>query len=203
MTTSEPPPDLLCDTTPVRYFSIVGQFDLLVAVAGGTVSLPREVLDPEEPEGGMAGVLSEIGKSERYFAKRSEDPDATSKWSRIRSLRHRQDIVVVDMNDEELDTYAELRSLPFARARRIAPLGPGEAAVIAIAERRSFRVAMDDGPARRVLGERAPHVLIQTTRDLLRMAASEKHIIESSEAAIIYADMKADLLAGPDSLWDP
>lgn len=51
MTTSEPPPDLLCDTTPIRYFTIVGKIDLLALTAGGALFLPREVLDPEEQEG--------------------------------------------------------------------------------------------------------------------------------------------------------
>jgi predicted nucleic acid-binding protein len=204
LTISEPPLELLCDTTPIRYFTVVGQIDLLVAVAGGIVLVPREVLDLDEAEEDPADLISEIGKSERYFARRSVDPDAMAKWSRLRSLRVRQDLVVVDMDDEELETYAELRSLAFAKAEGIAPLGPGEAAVIAIAERRNVRVAMDDGPGRRVLAQRAPLVAIQTTRDLLRMAASgELHLIESPEAMIIYADMKADLLAGPDSLWEP
>lgn len=106
------------------------------------------------------------------------------------------------MDDQHLEVYTTLRSLAFARKRRIAPLGPGEAAVIAIAERGDYRVAMDDGQARSVLRERAPGVHISTTRDLLRLAVAQERI-SSPEAEIVYSDMKADHLAGPDSLWEP
>ena len=60
---------LVCNTTPVRYFALVGQFELLVRILDGEVRVPRQVLDPDEDPDGIESLVSEIAQSERYWAK--------------------------------------------------------------------------------------------------------------------------------------
>jgi len=192
----------ICNTTPVRYFALVGRFDLLVQALGGQVNVPRTVLDPEEdPDVEPASLLSEIGQSERYWVVRSSHADELENWSRLRTLRQRTDVEIVDLSDDELELFGILLSQSFARDMGFAlPLGRGEAAVIAIAETRGWDAIMDDAAARRALQHRAPSVSIHTTRDILRMSV-EQDLVSRSEAEDIYLSMRDKRLIGPDELW--
>lgn len=191
----------VCDTTPVRYFAITGQFDLLARVLGGTVQVPRQVLDPAENADGVEALLSELGRSERYWAKRSRDPDAMDCYSRLRALRARSDIRVVDLDPEEELAFAEMIGPSFLRSfGRLGRLGAGEAAVIALVEARGWAAIMDDGAARDVLQHRSPGAIVSTTRDVLRRAVGEE-LVDSAEATLIYADMLAKGYRGPEDLW--
>jgi predicted nucleic acid-binding protein len=187
---------------PIRYFAVVGQFDLLVEALGAPVRTPRQVFDPDDQVDTPGSLVSEIGGSERHFRARSgREPGATDKWSRLRLLRKRQDIEVLDLTEDEDDAYTELISPAFTRSRGFAaPLGRGEAAVIAIAESRGYRAVMDDGLARRVINERSPGHDVMTTRDVLRVAASEQ-LIDSAEAQLVYDDMLAEGYRDPNVLW--
>jgi len=101
------------------------------------VRVPRTVFDPEEDE--KAILLSEIGRSERYWTRRSRASDAIKKWSSLRALRQRIDIEVIDLHDEEFALFAELQTRPYARKLGFANvLDPGEAAVIAAAVARGW-----------------------------------------------------------------
>jgi predicted nucleic acid-binding protein len=192
---------LVCDTTPVRYFALVGQFAILVRVLGGEVCVPRQVMDPDEDPDGIESLVSEIGQSERYWAKRSVDPEAMQNWDRLRKLRARDDIRVVDLEDEELGAFAEMISPRYTKSIGLAgPLGPGEAAVIAIAESRDWTAAMDDALARQVLLRRSPGTSVVTTRELLRRAVAQG-VLDSLGAQLIYDDMLAKGYRGPPSLW--
>jgi predicted nucleic acid-binding protein len=192
---------LVCDTTPIRYFVLVGQFDILVRVLGGNVCVPRQVMDPDEDPDGIESLVSEIARSERYWAKRSVDPEATQNWDRLRKLRARDDIRVVDLEDDELGAFSEMVSPGYAKSIGLAgPLGPGEAAVIAIAESRAWTAAMDDALAREVLLRRSPGTGIVTTRDLLRRAVAQG-ALESPGAQLVYDDMLAKGYRGPPNLW--
>src|SRR5712692_5661790 len=103
MSTSGPQREqAVCNTTPLRYFALVGQLDLLADVLGGRIRVPRQVLDPDEDPDGVSSLLSEVGKSERYWASRSNAADALERWSRLRALRQRSDLEVVDLDEEEL-----------------------------------------------------------------------------------------------------
>lgn len=159
------------------------------------------MFDPDDRVDDPGALVSEIGGSERYFRRRSSrgDAEATDKWSRLRGIRQRDDIEVVDLTDDEDRSYTELTSSVFARAH--GRLGPGEAAVIAVAEHRGLRAVMDDGPARRALNERSPGHDVMTTRDILRVAVTEDELISSAEAQLVYDDMLADGYRGPHSLW--
>jgi predicted nucleic acid-binding protein len=157
----------------------------------------------DEDDVDMPGVLvSELGASERYYRRQSAyDPEATDQWSRLRALRQRKDIEILDLAEDEEATYAELRSRTLARRYGLAvPLGPGEAAVIAIACHRRMRAALDEHAGRYVLTDRSPGHDVVTTRDLVR-AATAIELISSPKAEIIYADMLAMGYRGPQALW--
>ena len=201
MTTSEPREELVCDTTPVRHFALAGHFNLLVRLVGGVVRVPRPVFDPDEDPDGIESLLSEIGQSERYWVRRSKDPDKTEKWSRLRGLRQRQDIEVIDLEDDELTTYAELQTPGYARTLNFAaPLGPGEAAVIAIAENRGWDAVIDDAEGRSAFADRVPGGRVFTSRELIRAGVADE-LLTSSEAAEAYMDLLDGRYRGPETLW--
>jgi predicted nucleic acid-binding protein len=193
---------IICNTTPVRYFAIVARLDLLARACGGRLTVPRIVFDPDEdPDVRPASLLSEIGQSERYWAVRSHAEDALEVLSRLRSLRSRQDVDVIDLDDAELASFAEVSRRQFARKIGLAaPLGRGEAAVIAIAENRDWTAVIDDWAGRESLSLRAPGVEVLTTRELLRTAAVDGHV-SSSEAEDVYAEMRTKGYRGPEGLW--
>jgi len=206
LTTSASPPDLIiCNTTPVRHYALVGQFDLLVSTMGGRVLVPRQVLDLDDDPDGLSptSLLSEIGRSERYWAARSGDQEGMERWNRLRALRPRTDIEVVDLEDAEVGIFAEVSSGGFARSLGLAaPLGAGEAAVIAIAETRRWDAALDDFAARTVLRHRNPGIQIRTSRDLLRQAVVARSLLDSAEAQSVYGDMLVEGYKGPARLRD-
>lgn len=203
MSTSRPQRErVICNTTPVRYFALVGRIDLLVEAGGGRLTVPRVVFDPDEdPDLRPTSLLSEIGQSERYWAVRSHAVDALEMLTRLRSLRSRTDVEAIDLADEELVILAEVSSRRLARDIGLAaPLGRGEAAVIAIAENRSWSAVIDDRAGRDSLALRAPAVEVVTTREVLRASALDGPI-SSSEAEQIYGEMLARGYRGPANLW--
>lgn len=203
MSTSANPYDgLVCNTTPIRIFTIVGQLDLLIEVLGGIVTVPRQVLDPDDDFETPPGLLSEIGGTERYFASRSTDSEAGEIRARLSALRIREEIEVVDLAGLELQTYGELRSAGYAQREHglAGALGRGEAAAMAIAESRTWSVAMDDRVAREVLGLRSPATPIFTSRELLRRAVAQG-LIDSGCAQLVYDDMLAKDYRGPAELF--
>ena len=192
---------LVCNTTPVRYFALVGQFELLVRILDGEVRVPRQVMDPDEDPDGIESLVSEIAQSERYWAKRSVDAEAMQNWDRLRKLRSRHDIRVIDLEGDELGAFSEMVSPSYTKSIGLAgPLGSGEAAVIAIAESRSWTAAIDDALARDVLLRRSPGTRVITTRELLRQAVAQQ-LVDSAEAQLIYDDMLAKGYRGPPGLW--
>lgn len=200
LTTFEPPPDAVCNTTPLRYFAVVGHFDLLVEALGGLLRVPRQVLDPEDDPEGIASLLSEIGQTERYLGTRS---DEIERWSRVRALRQRTDIEVLDLDQDELSLFAEFRSSSFRKQLGLAAvLGPGEAAAMAIAITRGLSAILDDAAARKALMHKSPATDVWTSREVLRSAAG-RGLITSDAAATIYLDMRDAGYRGPDSLWSP
>ena len=192
----------MCDTTALRYFALVGQFDLLVLAVGGRVLTPRTVFDDEDDVDTPGVLVSELGASERYHRLRSaRGAEATDRWNRLRGLRRRDDIEILDLAGDEEAAYAELTSVDLARRYGLAvPLGPGEAAVITIATHRNMRAALDEYAGRSILDDRSPGHPVVTTRDLVRIAAASG-LMARTEAEIVYADMLAEGYRGPQSLW--
>lgn len=190
----------ICDTTPVRYFALAGQFDLLARILGGMVKVPRQVLNPDEDPNGIAALLSEIGRSERYWLKRSRDPQSMDYYSRLRAIRDRSAIEVIDLTPDEELAFAQMTLPSYLKPfGKIGPLGSGEAAVIAIAEARAWSAVMDEATGREVLGHRSPGTPVHTTRDLLRRAVSVA-LVGSVEADLIYRDMRGAGYRGPQDL---
>lgn len=178
---------------------MVDQFDLLVEAVGGTVSLPREVLDPEEDEDLPGPLLSEIGRSQRHFLRRG-DSEGFEIGHRLRALRARDDIEVLDLTGDELQRKQQLTSRALASEHGLVQkLGAGEASVMAAAEARGCSAAMDDAAARRVLGHIAPQVGIVTSRELLVSVTDGS--LSSAEAQIVYDDMLAAGYRGPPQLF--
>jgi predicted nucleic acid-binding protein len=123
-------------------------------------------------------------------------------WDRLRRLRARDDIRVVDLDDDELGSYSDMVGSSYAKSiGQAGSLGPGEAAVIAIAEHRGWTAVIDDALAREVLLRRSPGTSVATTWDLLRRAAAQG-LVDSAEAQLIYDDMLAKGYWGPISLWE-
>lgn len=201
MTTSAHPPNpIVCNTTPTRIFALVERFDLLVAVSGGQVLVPRSVLDPDDDPEGPEELQSEICRAERYWAKRSRRVDAIECWFRLQALRTRTDIRVVDLDDDELIRFAEFQSRDLQRRFGLATrLGAGEAATMAVAEARGWEAAIDDAAARRVLAELSPGTSVVTTRELLRRAVWNG-LLDSNEAQAVYDAMIDRNYKGPP-LW--
>lgn len=201
MTTSASPDELICDTTPVRHFALVGRFDLLARLVGGRVRVPRPVFDPDEDLDVAETLLSEIGQSERYWERRSRAPDHLEKWHRLRALRERDDIEVVDLENEELPTFGELQTPGYARRLGFAaPLGAGEAAVIAVAERRRWNAVIDDSEGRAAFVDRVPDQTAMTSRELIRSGVVDG-ALTSAEAERVYSDLLDGRYRGPPSLW--
>jgi predicted nucleic acid-binding protein len=192
-------PDVICNTTPLRHLALAGQLDLLSVVLGGAIKAPRQVFDPDEQPGGPAFRVSEIGESERHFARLADDGEMADSWGRMLELRARTDIEVVDLDEDELAIYAELQTIEFSKTQGF--LGPGESAVIAVAEHRGWAAVMDDALGRRILSERSPASPIATTRGIVRLAVTEFELIDSSEAQILYDTLRAGGYWGPSSLW--
>ena len=201
MITSGHLPETVCDTTSIRYFTICGRFDLLVSIFGGQVLVPRQVFDPTENTVGISSLQSEIVKSEAHYLRYLERPDYMTYWGRFFALHTRQEIVVLDMNEEELALYTELTSDTFRRQENLVhSLGPGESAVMAIAEKREYNVAIDDAVARKIISSRAPALTIYTTRELIRACAFQS-LITTDDAIDLYKCMKDLDYRGPDSLY--
>ena len=80
-------------------------------------------------------------------------------------------------------------------------LGPGEAAVMAIAINRNWAAVIDDGSARSALRELSAETQILSCQILLRTAVVALELIDSAEAQIIYDDLLSGGFRGPDTLW--
>jgi predicted nucleic acid-binding protein len=201
---SAPPPEYIVDTTALRHFTLIGQARLLIQALGGTVNVPREVFDPDEDLNSPESLLSELGRTIRYVTgRRYADPDRDAHASRLYALRVDKAISVIDLTDDELAFSAELSSTNTQRRLDLAGrLGPGEAAVMAIAVSRNWAAVIDDGTARGALRELSGQTQIVTCQILLRTAVVALELIDSAEAQIIYHDLLSGGFRGPDTLWE-
>ena len=106
-----------------------------------------------------SALLSELARAERYWAG-SKSQDGPEKSSRLRALRQRSDIDVIDLEPDELQLFAELQQASYARTLGYAlALGPGEAAVVAVAAGRGWDAVMDDAGGGRPLPIRSVTVV--------------------------------------------
>ena len=175
-------PDVVADTVVVNYFVAVGAFDLLATLLGGVVFVPRAVFDPDEPESVADAAVSELRAGLRFHRRRAGD-DRTPLVLRQRSERALPQLetlpslaasgrlVALDLSNEELRLFAQLRSVDYVRQfARVAGLGRGEAAALAITLTRGCRRATDDQDAIEVARGVNPELPIHRIRALLLRA---------------------------------
>jgi hypothetical protein len=165
------------------------------------ILVPRQVWDPDENPSLPDQLLSELGMTIRYFSRRSGESDAQDSWTKLINLRLRKDISIVDLDDSELLVARSLGRLRRKGEPNRAPaLGPGESAVIAVAEARHWAAGLDEGPARAVLANRSPGVNVRAIRDVLRWAVGAD-LLDSATAQNINHEMRSKGYKGPEFFW--
>lgn len=195
-----PRPPAIIDTVVLRYFLFVDRQNLLRDLLGRPLRVPRIVFDPQEepdlPELGM----SEITRSIRVQATWAEDDKRSrhlreraarnaERLRRVHALHNAGHLQVQDMTDAELVTFGQLVSVKqVGKMGLLAPLGPGEAACVAIAIARRWVFASDDSDALAALGQLNPGHPYERIRRLLHRAANEERI-SRSEANEIHREM--------------
>lgn len=204
MSVSGSPPDrhTVVDTVVVNYFVAVGRFELLAALLGGAVCVPRAVFDPEEPEDLADEATSELRRGLRLHRRRAGD-DRIARELRARSqaaLPHfeelpdwatRGKLVAIPLTEAELGTFARLRDRDYvSRFSLLAGLGRGEAAALAVALARGHDLATDDNDAITVAKALSPALRVHRIRGLLIQAVG-RGIITRSDAQAIHDAMIA------------
>ncbi len=161
------PEPAVVDTVVLRYFLFVARQDLLVALLGSPLMVPRVVFDPDEgdvPEAAMSELTGSIRFQRRAAADGGRLPAARSRavtnaerLEAIFEMHARGDVEVVDLEVEELDLFARLTSTDSARELGLSfSIQAGEAACIALAVKRGWVLATDDQDALAALGALDP-----------------------------------------------
>lgn len=201
MSASESPErPAVADTVVVNYFLAVGAFDLLRPLLGGTVQVPRAVFDPDEPDDVAEEAASELRRGLRLHRQRANDPGivAALRERSARALPHfetlpdlvaRGELVVLDLSDDGLTTFARLRDpTVVAEFSILAGLGVGEAAALALAIGRDYDLATDDQDAIKAAAGLAAGMQIRRIRGLL-IHAAETGLVTRDEARDLHANM--------------
>jgi hypothetical protein len=188
------------DTVVLRYFLFVDRFDLLVALLGTPLRVPRIVYDPHEgepPEIAMSEVTRSIfvqrrtaDDSGRPRGRREIAERNANRLGRIHGLEASGDIEVVDLTIEEGELFARLSSAAsIAEFGLKLPIGPGEAACVAIAVKRGWVCVSDDTDGLNALDKLDKGHPYERIRRLLQRAATER-LIRKDEANSIHAEMR-------------
>ena len=185
----------IVDTVVLLYFFLVERFDLLVGLLGDPIQVPLSVYDPGEPRDATAALLrsdllSEMRQSILHYeaSARTTGDDA----SLVRVARVDGRIRSVAMTDDERNLAASLQSRTNVKRYGIRyPLGPGEAACIAIARTRGWTIATDDTDALTVMKnlDTTPAFRYERIRKLLTRAANEG-AVSKAEANDIHHEMR-------------
>lgn len=193
-------PRAVADTVVVNYFVSVGAFDLLASLLGGVVFVPRAVFDPDEPESVADEVVSELRAGLRLHRRRAGDErvPAVLRQRSERALPHLETLqslaasgrlVSLDLTDDELRLFAQLRSADFVgQFARVAGLGRGEAAALSIALTRGHGLATDDQDAIEVARAIDPAIPIHRIRALL-LRLVERRLVSRLEAVALHRAM--------------
>lgn len=198
---SSPDQETVLDTVVLMYFLLVGEGNLLAELLGDPLRAPRAVYDPEDrglPEEAMRHIdlLSEMRQAVSHYetnARLSDiDPGLVDQIRHVDDLFDSGNMTVVDMSEDERAFAAALQSRDGIAGYDLrVPLGPGEAACVAIAWKRGWKIATDDTAALKVLeklhgGHTYPYERI---RKLLVRAAEMGHITKE-RANEIHAEMR-------------
>ena len=194
------PEPAVVDTVVLRYFLFVARQDLLVALLGRPLMVPRVVFDPDE--GGVPeDAMSEITRSIHVQRKAAADPGrlptvrtrAATNAERLQGffgMHERDDAEVVDLDTEELGLFARLTSDEGARSLGLRfAIQPGEAACVALAVKRGWVLATDDQDALKALEALSPGHAYERIRRLLQRAADEG-LIGQGDANDVHAKMR-------------
>ena len=149
----------IIDTVVLLYFLLVGEEDLLCTLLGTPLQVPLAVYDPEDRDlppmaRRRAELLSEMRQAVGHYessARLTGDDDSLSRVRRIDSLHDEHRLVPVPMTPEERLLAAKLESAEALGYGVRVPLGPGEAACVAISFERGWTIATDDSDALKVL----------------------------------------------------
>ena len=197
----------IVDTVVLLYFLLVERFDLLVELMGDPIPVPFSVYDPEEPRDGNAvasarsDLLSEMRQAIRHYqasARSTSDHSSLERVARVDALSDAGRIRSVPMTEDERNLAASLQSRENLKRHGIRyPLGPGEAACVAIAHTRRWTIATDDTDALTVMKNlnKTGAFRYERIRKLLTRAANER-AVSQAEANGIHAEM------GIHGFWD-
>lgn len=197
------PPDAVLavvDTVILRYFYVVDQAELLFALLGEPLLVPRVVCDPDEgaklPERAMSEITRSIyvqrmrshdrrrDESERAFAASHAD-----RLDQVAADQVTGRIEVADLTNAETEVFAKLgsRGDPLDVGLTFA-LDPGEAACVALAVERKLVLATDDGDGLKAYRALRPKGRYERIRKLVKRAG-ESDLIERAEANAIHQAM--------------
>ena len=188
------------DTVVLLYFLLADEEELLGELIGWPFRVPFAVYDPEDraiplESSSQPDLLSEMRQIVRYYdniAESNGDTESLSKVSRVDRLHDERRLVAEAMDPLEQRLADQLQG-PYASNFGLqAPLGPGEAACVAIAHRRDWTLVTDDSDALKVLSGLSvdkPYKY-ERIRKLLVRAADERTITRD-QANRIHAEMKA------------
>lgn len=188
------------DTVVLMYFLLAEQEALLFRLLGEPIALPLSVYDPSDVEGSGGSprpdMLSEMRQVERHYevAQRTDPAaaDHLARVSKVQSLVDSGHIVLVALTETELRLAARLQDpATIAEFGLKAPLGPGEAACVAITWERGCVIATDDTDALRALehlhGDR--DFSFERIRKLL-IRAAESGMVTRGDANFIHTKMR-------------
>ena len=190
----------IIDTVVLLYFLLVGEEELLCTLVGTPLQVPLAVYDPEDRDlpitaGRRVELLSEMRQAVGHYessARLTGDDDSLSRVSRIDSLYDESQLVPVPMTPEERLLAAKLESADALEYGVRVPLGPGEAACVAISFERDWTIATDDSDALKVLKRlhRGRDFRYERIRKLLIRATEEGHVTRE-EANRLHAAMRS------------
>ena len=190
----------IIDTVVLLYFLLAEQEELLVALLGHPLQAPLAVYDPEDrtlpPSARLRSeLLSEMRQALRHYegaASTGGDAESLTRVARVDALHDEGSLVAVPMTGEEQLLAARLQSSEAAEYGLRVPLGPGEAACIAISFARGWTIVTDDSDAFKVLdalhGKRVYRY--ERIRRLLVRAANQG-LATREEVNAIHATMRA------------
>lgn len=190
----------IVDTVVLLYFLLVGQEDLLCTLLGSPLRVPLAVYDPEDRALEPAALqrpefLSEMRQALRHYERAASSggsPESLARVKRVDSLYDDGRLIAEPMTATERVLSARLQSSEAVDYGLRLPLGPGEAACVAVSHERGWTIVTDDADALQVLdvlygGRNYPYERI---RRLLIRAASQG-LVSPDKANEIHAEMRS------------
>ena len=192
----------ILDTVVLLYFLLTGRERLLLQMLGCPLNVPYVVFDPGEIEllessHQRVELLSEMRQAIRHYEVRAESNELSNKqFQRLRTidlLHQNGSIDPVALTPSETVLAANLQSRNRAKQLGITvPLGPGEAACVAIAHCRGWAIATDDSDALsalKALKNGGPFQYFRIRSLLIR--ARDEGLVTNDEANCIHSEMRA------------